>query len=192
MCLMPYLCEWLSFTDKDILNKLLNQVYEIVYNNASYTLFLFILPLASLTFLNFKLVVAFNDAKRKRHRMQTARQRHDNNVTLVLIIVLIVFIVCQFPAFMTQIFWTILPEQARLCGGFQFYFSRISNTLVTCNSSVNFFIYLAFNSRFRKVLRQTFKPTTSCCKKNAVKPRQRCKSSIQNRFILLRFIENIN
>jgi len=80
--------------------------------------------------------------------------RHDNNVTLVLIVVVIVFSVCQFPALVTQLSWNFLPNEARLCGGFQFYFSRISNALVVTNSAVNFVIYLRFNKRFRSILRQ--------------------------------------
>jgi len=78
---------------------------------------------------------------------------HDNNVTLVLIVVVIVFSVCQFPALVTQLSWNFLPNTARLCGGFQFYFSRISNALVVTNSAVNFLIYLRFNKRFRTILR---------------------------------------
>ena len=80
--------------------------------------------------------------------------RHDNNVTLVLIVVVIVFSVCQFPALVTQLSWNFLPNTARLCGGFQFYFSRVSNALVVTNSAVNFVIYLRFNKRFRSILRQ--------------------------------------
>jgi len=79
---------------------------------------------------------------------------HDNNVTLVLIVVVIVFSVCQFPALVTQLSWNFLPNEARLCGGFQFYFSRISNALVVTNSAVNFVIYLRFNKRFRSILAQ--------------------------------------
>ena len=79
---------------------------------------------------------------------------HDNNVTLVLIVVVIVFSVCQFPALVTQLSWNFLPNTARLCGGFQFYFSRVSNALVVTNSAVNFIVYFRFNKRFRSILTQ--------------------------------------
>ena len=73
-------------------------------------------------------------------------------MTLVLIIVVIVFSVCQAPALLNQIFWNVLDDAARHCGGFQFYYSRISNILVITNSAVNFPIYAVFNTRFRQVL----------------------------------------
>jgi len=84
--------------------------------------------------------------------LQSVRQAQDNNVTLVLIIVVIVFSVCQAPALLNQIFWNVLDDASRDCGGFQFYYSRVSNMLVVTNSAVNFPIYAVFNTRFRQVL----------------------------------------
>lgn len=82
------------------------------------------------------------------------KQRQESNVTFVLIVVVLVFCVCQTPALVNQILWTVLPEQARRCGGFQFYFSPICNVLVILNSSVNFVIYLVCNTRFQQTLRE--------------------------------------
>jgi len=130
------------------------RLYLIVYGNVLYTVFMLVVPLATLTVLNVRLMAALKDVHQKRRRMQSARQQHDNNVTLVLIIVVIVFSVCQFPALVTQLSWNFLPHTARLCGGFQFYFSRVSNALVVTNSAVNFLIYLRFNKRFRCILTQ--------------------------------------
>jgi len=126
--------------------------YRIAYSNVMYTIFICVLPLLILTALNVRLMTALNDLKRKRREMQSARQQQDNNITLVLIVVIMVFSICQFPALLTQIFWTVLSDEARICGGFQFYFSRISNLLVTANSALNFFVYFSFNQRFRFVL----------------------------------------
>jgi hypothetical protein len=57
----------------------------------------------------------------------------------------------QAPALVTQFLWSVLPDSQRLCGGVQFYYSQITNLLVIANSSVNFVIYLTFNTRFRQV-----------------------------------------
>jgi hypothetical protein len=73
-------------------------------------------------------------------------------VTLVLIVVVLVFTVCQTPALATQLMWSLLDDRARSCGGFQFYFSAVSNLLVLTNSAANFPIYAHFNTRFRSVL----------------------------------------
>ena len=131
-----------------------SQLYLIIYNNAMYMIFLLILPLILLTILNVRLIRALNALRQKRQQMQSARQQQDNNVTFVLIIVVLVFTICQAPALVNQILWNVLSDEARLCGHFQYYYQRISNTLVVFNSSVNFLIYFLFNTRFRQVLVQ--------------------------------------
>jgi len=62
--------------------------------------------------------------------MNVEEESQDNNVTIVLIVVVLVFIVCQTPALVTQILWSVLPDEQRLCGGVQFYFSQLTNLLV--------------------------------------------------------------
>jgi hypothetical protein len=101
---------------------------------------------------------------------QSARQAQDNNVTLVLIIVVIVFSVCQAPALLNQILWNVLDSAARECGGFQFYFSRICNMLVVFNSAINFPIYAVFNTRFRQVL--VGQVLVLCCRRRSTSIRQ--------------------
>lgn len=91
------------------------------YTRSLYTVFMLVIPLATLTVLNVRLMAALKDVHQKRRQMQSARQQHDNNVTLVLIVVVIVFSMCQFPALVTQLSWNFLPDSARHCGGFQFY-----------------------------------------------------------------------
>lgn len=129
-----------------------NSLYFIIYGNLMYTIFLMALPLLCLTILNIRLIRALAQLKKKRAQMLNLRQQQDNNITFVLIVVVIVFTVCQTPALANQILWSALARPSRACGGFQFYFSRISNLLVIFNSSVNFFIYFAFNTRFREIL----------------------------------------
>jgi len=51
----------------------------------------------------------------------------------------------------TQILWSVLPDEQRLCGGVQFYFSQLTNLLVIANSSLNVVVYMTFNTRFRQV-----------------------------------------
>ena len=140
-----------------------SDLYYIIYSNILYLIFLLILPLLALTVLNIRLINALKEVKRRRAEMQSLRQQQDNNVTLVLIIVVIVFSVCQAPALVNQILWNLLGDEARDCGGFQFFFSRISNALVLANSAVNFPIYVVFNTRFRQVL----VAQVGCCRKLA-------------------------
>lgn len=129
-----------------------NTYYMIIYQNICYTVFMLIVPLLTLTLLNIRLITALKEIRKRRAEMQSMRQQQDNNVTLVLIIVVLVFTICQAPALVTQIMWTVLTNSSRMCGGFQYYYSCISNLLVILNSSVNFLIYFFFNQRFRQVL----------------------------------------
>ena len=52
---------------------------------------------------------------------------------------------------LTQILWSVWPDEQRRCGGVQFYFSQLTNVLVIANSSLNVVIYMTFNTRFRQV-----------------------------------------
>jgi len=56
------------------------RLYLIVYGNVLYTVFMLVIPLATLTVLNVRLMAALNDVHQKRRQMQSARQQHDNNV----------------------------------------------------------------------------------------------------------------
>ena len=57
--------------------------------------------------------------------------------------------------------WNVLPAEQRDCGGVQFYFSQLTNLLVIANSSLNFVIYVTFNTRFRQVRRVLSTPTNT-------------------------------
>jgi len=132
-------------------------MYRIVYYNILYAALMLAVPLVALSGLNVRLIRALTALRRKRAEMQgpkTSTASQDNNVTLVLVIVVLVFTVCQTPALATQLMWSLLSDDARECGGLQYYFRGISNLLVVINSAANFPIYLFFNTRFRLVLGQ--------------------------------------
>jgi hypothetical protein len=80
-----------------------NELYRVVYGNVMYTVFMLALPLLALTVLNVRLIWTLKAIGRKRAELQRGgarpncrqQQAQDNNVTLVLIIVVLVFTVCQ-------------------------------------------------------------------------------------------------
>jgi len=139
-----------------------SRLYNVVYGNVFYTVFMLLLPLVVLAGLNVSLIREVKALGRRRLEMKrkNSRQVQDNNVTFVLIVVVLVFIVCQTPALVTQILWSVLPDEQRHCGGIQFYFSQLTNLLVIANSSLNVVVYMTFNTRFRQV-RALISPTTS-------------------------------
>ena len=136
-----------------------HKLYYIVYDNILYFIINLVLPVFILMLLNIRMIKALMAFRRTRVEMQSVGQQQDNNITFVLIIVVTVVIICQVPALINRVMWNVAPDEARRCGGFQFYLRHITNMLVIFNSAINFVIYVLFNKRFRLVLIQT-----ACCR----------------------------
>lgn len=69
------------------------RLYLIVYGNVLYTVVMLVIPLATLTVLNVRLMAALNDVHQKRRQMQSARQQHDNNVMTMTMMIMLVLII---------------------------------------------------------------------------------------------------
>ena len=131
-----------------------SQAYQIIYSNILYYPVMYIVPLLSLTYLNYKLIKALN-ALRIRKESLTGHKQRDDHITVVIIMIVFVFIVCQTPALINQIFWATIDNRIRVCGHFHYYYTRISDVLVVLNSSTNFIIYCLFGKSFRRVFIET-------------------------------------
>lgn len=131
-----------------------SRIYQIVYSNILYYPVMYIAPLVILAYLNVKLIRALN-AIHIRKEALTGHKVKDDNITLVIVVIVIVFILCQTPALVNQIFWATMSQFDRECGHFHFYYTRISDALVVMNSSTNFVIYCLFGKTFRKVFKET-------------------------------------
>ena len=132
-----------------------DKVYAIVYTDALYYLFSFVLPLLILAFVNTRVTVAYQAAKKRKRRMTSRRSDNENNITRVMIIIVLIFILCQAPARIVQLVWSYKYNH---CHEYQYYLIHISNTLEVLNSSVNFLIYFMFRKRFRDIIIEHF-----CC-----------------------------
>ena len=71
---------------------------------------------------------------------------------MTLIVVVVVFIITQTPALITQVLQGFLHTD-HTCPLPFFYYERISDLLIVANSSLNFIIYCFCSRRFRQVLR---------------------------------------
>ena len=129
-----------------------NKMYNLVYAEIMYYILSFVLPLVLLAFLNTRLTLAYNVVQRKRAAMRSRNDSHENNLTLVMIIVVLVFMLCNLPARLVQIIWKYRPQP---CPTFQFFLMEFSNVLEVLNSSTNFFIYCVFRQKFRDILMET-------------------------------------
>ena len=151
-----------------------HKIYQILYGNALYFLVMFLVPLATLIILNYKLIKALKDTKRKREQLlnhnhpskqlQPATTRNsgsgpsggsaknEDDITFMLIVVVVVFVICQTPALVTQVLLSLLSINYRRCPSFFFYYERLSDLMVVANSALNFLIYCFCSKRFRQTL----------------------------------------
>ena len=78
--------------------------------------------------------------------------RSEDDITLILIVTVLVFVICQTPALITQILISLLPDDLKRCPSPFFYYERVSDFMVVVNSSINFLIYCFCSRRFRQIL----------------------------------------
>ncbi len=133
-----------------------SKIYKFVYFDILYYIFSFVLPLLLLIVLNTRLIIAYRAIQAKRAKMNL-RQESDNNITLVMIIIILCFILSQSPARIVQVVWNYALFG---CDSYQFYTREISTVLEVLNSSSNFFVYTALRKQFRMILISCL---SSCC-----------------------------
>lgn len=129
-------------------------VYNIVYENVAYCLFAFLLPLAILIFFNVHLLRELKRSQRLRMALRKGKSASDeNNVTLVMVVIIISFILCQTPASANQVLFYIIDDASRnTCSAYMMYY-HLSNLLITISSALNFIIYCLFRRQFQQQLR---------------------------------------
>ncbi|XP_076458304.1 FMRFamide receptor-like [Babylonia areolata] len=122
--------------------------YKTVYFSILYTILIFVIPLAALFILNVFLIQELMRMQRRRSGTNI-HDENEANLSLILVLIVVVFILCQSPGLVSQFdifhFATFLKWIA------------VSNVLFVINSAVNFLIYTAFGSKFRKVLLRVFR-----------------------------------
>ncbi|ELT90118.1 hypothetical protein CAPTEDRAFT_35450, partial [Capitella teleta] len=131
------------------------RAYNTVYFDIMYYIFIFVMPLMLLATLNMKLTIAYRSIQQRRNSMRGIGRREfmDNNITLVMIIVVLVFMLCNAPARLVQIIWNYRRHR---CLSANFFLQEISIVLEVFNSSANFIIYCAFRKQFRLILQSSF------------------------------------
>ena len=131
-------------------------LYNILYKNVCYVLFVFLLPLAIIIYFNVHLMRVLKVAQSDRSTMASQSSSDENNITLVMIVIIIAFVVCQIPATINRILYYIIDHEKLLtCTPYHVYF-QMSNLLLLVNSSINVFIYCLFRKQFQHKLRMLF------------------------------------
>ena len=85
------------------------------------------------------------------------RNDYQQDITLVLVVVVFVFICCQTPTFVDHILWTAVDKKYRNCGLWHYYYTALGDMMVIINSSVNFFIYILTSRKFRQLFIETYR-----------------------------------
>ena len=144
-----------------------NPIYHLLHRCIMRMLLRWLVPLTILILLNYRLIMRLRIAWKRRAQIKKAtgksrRLCDGNNITLMLVIVVIVFILCQTPHLTLIVVETL---QAYVPSFRVYYRSNtrnwlfylfLCNFLLTVNSSVNFLIYCLLGKRFRKILGKLF------------------------------------
>ncbi|XP_046377973.1 FMRFamide receptor-like isoform X1 [Haliotis rufescens] len=131
-------------------------MYNKIYFGWSYFLVMCVIPLVSLAVLNTFLILAVRRSKAQRKDMNV-RQSRENNVTIMLISVVLLFMLFQVPALIYNMAYAIDINAVHSSFGWKIL-STIRNFLVNLNSAVNFILYCALGQKFRRTFVRIFCP----------------------------------
>ncbi len=132
-----------------------NPLYTQIYFSWLYVPIMCIIPLVTLAILNTCLVLAVRRSQKQRKDMNV-RQSRENNVTIMLASVVVVFIFCQVPALVYNLAYAVDREYVEQRSRGYRVLSVMRNFLVTFNSAINFLLYCALGQKFRRIFIHTF------------------------------------
>lgn len=138
--------------------------FRTVYFDICYYVVSFFLPLVLLTTFNVRLIVDYRRINRKRGAMLSSgrtsgREKHEQNITLIMIIVIVVFVLCNTPAKILQAATSSYARQP--CPSNLFFLLEFSTIFEVLNSNLNFFVYFIFRKQFRQILQRELCATTT-------------------------------
>ena len=125
-----------------------NVVYQYAYELALYVVVLKLIPFGVLIGLNGLLI--YRVRKSGRVYMENAtRQRRENNLTKMLIVVVMVFLICMAPSIVDN-YYAITLTKRDLSRAYFMRYNYASTLLVITNSALNFYVYCLFGNKFRR------------------------------------------
>ncbi|KAK2187365.1 hypothetical protein NP493_168g03009 [Ridgeia piscesae] len=120
--------------------------YKVVYKAMLVNIVLILLPLLTLMLLTCNILKRLRDNAK---RLRNSVSRGSQEVTFVLVTVIVVAILCQTPL---CAFHFVRYAHSYACGDTVFYLDNISKLLVNINATLNFIIYCLLSPRFRASL----------------------------------------
>lgn len=120
----------------------------------SYIPIVYLIPFLTLTFINISIIQNLIEQGRRKQSLclkRTRKKTADYRITMMLVAVIIIFVICQIPLLVLNVWYAIEPAKA--------YESLIFHTLnsvgilfIVLNTSTNFFLYCFFGQKFRQTL----------------------------------------
>ena len=153
---------------------LTNTIYTISYRIVLFFIFMYLIPMATLVYLNGRLLWGLRMSERFRavlpqtassgtttaghRRKKQSAPSSRKSVTVIVVTVVLVCIACNVTALVAHLLWSLEKCFASLSylEMPRRYISQISSVMVNVNSAVNFFIYCLCSRNFRVELRRVF------------------------------------
>ena len=152
----------------------LSDTFQIGYKAAAYYILAFLLPMAALFVLTILLLRALHQGQKKRSEMgvklQPSSQQLKEEITRALVVVVVVFLICQICNPLRRVLQVILPAHHQVCGTAFSYYSPLTGIAILFNSSVNFPIFCLCGQGFRK---KTARKLCWWARSNTVEPSTR-------------------
>lgn len=125
-------------------------LYINVYITGMYLVFIYMLPFSMLAVLNAAIYRQIRRANAERQRLSRLQKKEIGLATMLLCVV-VVFFICNILALVANVmeaFYDKIIDQL----------IKLSNLLVTINSSVNFVIYVIYGEKFKRLFLKLFCP----------------------------------
>lgn len=133
-----------------------NNTYINIYIHWMYLIVMNLIPLTGITYFNLEIFIRVRRVNKNRYKL-TQREMQDIKLTSMLFCVVVVFLICNFPAVLVNIlesFFEAIDIDDRLL--------KVSNFLIALSSSVNFIIYVVLVKKFRLVFIDQMKSILLC------------------------------
>jgi neuropeptide Y receptor type 1 len=120
----------------------------------AYIPIVYVIPFVTLACINITIIL--NLLAKKRHRESligkvTKKKATDNHITLMLVTVVIVFVLSQFPLLVLNAWYAIDPLAPKKSLEFE-TLNSLGVLLIVLNTSTNFLLYCFFGQKFRRTL----------------------------------------
>ena len=130
-----------------------NSVVKEIINLYLYIPFVFGIPIIVLLIVNFMITYELIKIGARKRQLGTAANL-DRNITIMLIMIVIIFLICQVPLAFSHILLAQYPQM--MFGKKFFYYHSFTNFLTCVNLSANFALFCFFGQAFRDTIQFMF------------------------------------